>query len=288
MSNAGVQPSARSLDVRIGGALLLHQVDLAVEAGTLVGLIGPNGAGKSTLLRTLAGLVAPSAGEVCVGGTSLRRLPAGERARRMALILQHPPETHGFTSIELVLTGRYPHLRRMEIEGPEDRAMAREAMHQTATAQFESRAVSSLSGGERQRLFIARGLAQQSPVLLLDEPTASLDVRHQLAMFELFRSLAEGGRTLVVAVHDLELAARYCHRLVLMDEGRIVTTGDPRDVLTSEHLSEVFQVSASVYRDPNNGALRVTFDPVDAPGGDTRGSGTGSGDPASARGGRHV
>jgi iron complex transport system ATP-binding protein len=206
----------------------------------------------------------------------------------MALILQHPPETHGFTSIELVLTGRYPHLRRMEIEGQEDRAIAREAIRQTATAQFESRAVSSLSGGERQRLFIARGLAQRSPVLLLDEPTASLDVRHQLAMFELFRSLAEAGRTLVVAVHDLELAARYCHRLVLMDEGRIVTSGEPRDVLTPEHLSEVFRVSASVYQDPNNGALRVTFDPMGARGGDAVRPGTSSGYSASERGGRHV
>lgn len=255
----GAQFSARALDVRIGGAQLLRGVDLDAEPGQLLGLIGPNGAGKSTLLRAVAGLIPLHSGTVQLDGGDIHAISAGARARRIGFVLQHAPEAHGFTGLEIVLTGRYPHLGRMEIEGAEDRSIARTAMERTATQAFEARSVDSLSGGERQRLFIARGLTQQPAVLLLDEPTASLDVRHQLAMFELFRAMAEQGATLIVAVHDLELAARYCHRMVLMDHGTVVAAGSPEAVLTPERLSMVFGVDAAVYRDPYNGTFRVSF-----------------------------
>ncbi|MPZ12711.1 MAG: ATP-binding cassette domain-containing protein, partial [Kiloniellaceae bacterium] len=185
-------------------------------------------------------------GVVTVGDADLRELSPREVARRLALISQHAPETHGFTSLELVLTGRYPHLRRLEVEGEHDRDVAYEAMRRTKTEMFAQRSASTLSGGERQRVFIARGLAQQTPIVLLDEPTASLDVRHQLDMFELFRGLADAGFTAVVAVHDLDLAARYCDRLVMLDDGRVVADGTPEQVLTPALLSRVFGVSATV------------------------------------------
>jgi len=261
-SALGAHIRARALDVRIGGTRILHGVDLEAPPGRLVGLIGPNGAGKSTLLRAIAGLHPLHSGSIALDGRDLARFTAGERARRLAFVLQHAPETHGFTGMEVVLTGRYPHLGRMEIEGTRDREIAREAMRMTATEAFEHRTAGSLSGGERQRLFIARGLAQQPAVLLLDEPTASLDIRHQLDMFDLFRSMAEQGLTVLVAIHDLELAARYCHDLALMHRGQMVANGPPAEVLTPQLLSEVFSVHASTYRDPVNGAYRVTFDRI--------------------------
>jgi len=251
--------SVRALDVRVESTRLLHSIDFEVAAGSLVGLIGPNGAGKSTLLRALAAILKHERGSVTLGDRDVRGLSSREVARRLALITQQPPETHGFTSLELVLTGRYPHLNRLEVEGGRDRAIARAAMQKTETEAFEERVASSLSGGERQRVFVARGLAQQTPILLLDEPTASLDVRHQLAAFELFRSLVAGGVTALVAVHDLELAARYCDRLVMMAQGRIVADGPPAEVLSPERLSSVFGVSAQTYPDPVTGMLRVTF-----------------------------
>lgn len=251
--------SVRALDVRVESTRLLHSIDFETSAGSLIGLIGPNGAGKSTLLRALAGVLRHERGTVTLGDREVRGLSSREIARRLALISQHPPETHGFTSLELVLTGRYPHLGRIEVEGGRDRSIARAAMQQTETGAFEDRVASSLSGGERQRVFIARGLAQQTPLLLLDEPTASLDVRHQLATFRLFQGLAKSGITAVVAVHDLELAARYCDRLVMMEHGRIVADGTPADVLTPERLSSVFGVTAQTYSDPVTGSLRVTF-----------------------------
>ncbi|MEX1023233.1 MAG: ABC transporter ATP-binding protein [Dehalococcoidia bacterium] len=252
--------SARALDVGIGGTRLLHAIDFEVGSGSIVGLIGPNGAGKSTFLGAIAGVLKHERGTVTLGESDLRDLSAREVARRLALISQHPPETHGFTSLELVLTGRYPHLGRLEIEGQRDREIAHEAMRLTHTDTFAPRSASTLSGGERQRVFIARGLAQQTPVLLLDEPTASLDVQHQLGMFGLFRRLADEGLTVIVAVHDLDLAARYCDRLVMLEHGRVAADGTPEQVLTPERLSRVFGVAAAVYRSPFTQALTVSFD----------------------------
>lgn len=248
-----------ALDVVVEGARLLHRVDLEASQGGLVGLIGPNGAGKSTLLRAIAGLIGREGGAVQVEGDDLARLSPREVARRLALVSQHAPETHGFSSLELVLTGRYPHLGRLEVEGARDREIAEEAMRRTSTEAFAERAVSSLSGGERQRVFIARGLAQQTPILLLDEPTSSLDVRHQLATFDLLHGLAGDGLTIIVAVHDLDLAARYCDRLVMLQGGRVVADGTPEEVLDPTLLASVFGAAATTHTDPVTGTPRVTF-----------------------------
>ena len=179
--------AATEVRVSLGGNPVLRGVSFEARPGEVAGLIGPNGAGKSTLLRALAGLLRPDSGEVRLGDTPLKTLNAGERARRIAFMPQHDA-MHPFTALETVLMGRYAHLGRFELEGREDRGIAREAMTRTDTAQFESRQLDRLSGGERQRVILARALAQQAGIILLDEPSASLDLRHRLSMMETLRA----------------------------------------------------------------------------------------------------
>lgn len=252
---------ATEITVEIDGARLLAGVTLSVGRGTFIGLIGPNGAGKSTLLRTLARLMNATSGTLLIEGADARRVGANTIARAMAFVTQHAPDTHGFSAFEVVLTGRHPHLGRFALEGAADREIAIEALDRTGTLQFAPRDAGSLSGGERQRVFIARGLAQQPRILLLDEPTASLDIRHQFGVMELARELVEDGVTVIAAIHDLGMAARYCDRLVLLDHGKVAADGPADTVLTPENLASVFQVEATVFRDAVRGRLMISFEP---------------------------
>lgn len=252
---------ATGITVEVDGARLLAGVDLSVGRGAFIGLIGPNGAGKSTLLRTLARLRNATSGTLLIEGVDAKRAGAAATARALAFVSQHAPDTHGFSAFEVVLTGRHPHLGRFAIEGAADREIAIGALDRTGTLQFAPRDAGSLSGGERQRVFIARGLAQQPRILLLDEPTASLDIRHQFGVMELARELVEEGVTVIAAIHDLGMAARYCSRLVLLDHGKVVADGSPDAVLTPENLASVFQVEATVFRDPVRGRLMISFEP---------------------------
>ena len=249
--------SAVDVRVSLGGNQILKGVSFDARPGEVAGLIGPNGAGKSTLLRALAGLLRPDSGEVHLGDTSLKTLNAGERARRIAFMPQHDA-MHPFTALETVLMGRYAHLSRFELEGTEDRLIAREAMTRTDTVQFESRQLDRLSGGERQRVILARALAQQAGIILLDEPSASLDLRHRLSMMETLRAEAVNRNVaVVVALHDVSLAGRYCDRLTLMSEGVIAGEGKPADVLTPFNLRTVFGVETSVQVDPATNSPQV-------------------------------
>ena len=236
---------------------LLHDVCLEAGRGSLVGLIGPNGAGKSTLLRVMSGILRATEGTVRLDGADMASLSSQEVAADVALVSQIAPYTHGFTSMELVMMGRYPHLGRFQVEGREDGRIAERAMRLTETERYAERTLDTLSGGERQRVFVARALAQQPRFLLLDEPTSNLDVLHQLQAMELVRSLVNDGLTAVAAIHDLNLAARYCDRLALMKSGRIIAEGTPEDVLSPEALETAFGVRAAVYRDPVTGAPAV-------------------------------
>ena len=249
--------AAHNLTVTLGGNLILKSVSFEARPGEIAGLIGPNGAGKSTLLRTLAGLIRPDSGTVQIGEDALQGLNAGERARRIAFMPQHDA-LHPFTALETVLMGRYAHLGRFELEGREDRQIAHDAMTRTDTAQFESRQLDRLSGGERQRVILARALAQQAGIILLDEPSASLDLRHRLSMMETLRLEAEHREVaVVVALHDVSLAGRYCDRLTLMSEGIIAAEGAPAEVLTPENLRDVFEVETEVRIDPGTGCPQV-------------------------------
>ena len=250
--------SARNLTYEIQAETLLEGVDLHADQGQLVGLIGPNGAGKSTLLRAISGILNYREGTIRLDGEDLKSLSSRDIAAGLALIPQIAPYTHGFTSIELVLMGRYPHLGRFQIEGKEDDRIARDSMRLTRTEQFADRTLDTLSGGERQRVFVSRALAQQPRVLLLDEPTSNLDVLHQLKVLDLVRKLVDGGLTAVAAIHDLNMAARYCDRLVLLKGGRVLAEGSPEEVLAPETIESAFGVRAAVYRDPMTGSLALS------------------------------
>ena len=253
----GASIAAKSVSVSLGETQALDSVSFEARPGELVGLIGPNGAGKSTLLRVLAGLLRPDSGAVFLGDTQIGGMNAGERARRVAFMPQRD-QAHPFTALEMVLMGRYAHLGRFELEGERDRRIAREAMARTDTSMFENRQLDRLSGGERQRVVLARALAQQAEVILLDEPSSSLDLRRRLSMMETLRGEIEArGVTVAVALHDISLAGRYCDRLALLSEGTMVVEGNPVDVLTREYLRGVFGVDASVNMDPRTGCPQV-------------------------------
>ena len=251
--------SAQDLTYEIEGSMLLDGVDLHADRGQFVGLIGPNGAGKSTLLRTISGILRYRRGAVRLDGVDLKSLSTKDVAAALALVPQIAPYTYGFTSIELVLMGRYPHLGRFQIEGREDERIARDAMRLTETEQFADRTLDTLSGGERQRVFVARALAQQPRILLMDEPTANLDILHQLKVLDLVRQLVADGLTAVAAIHDLNVAARYCDKLVLLNRGRVLAVGSPEEVLTPETIESAFDVHSAVYRDPITGSLAISL-----------------------------
>ena len=247
------------LGVRFGARAVLSGVSLRLAPGELVGLVGPNGAGKTTLLRAIAGMLPSASGRAVLEGRPLDLLDPARIARVIAQVPQSTAIDFGFACLEVVLMGRNPHLGRFELEGPDDHRIAAEAMSDTDTARLASRPITLVSGGERQRVLAARALAQQPKLLLLDEPTANLDVLHQLQLLDLVRRLVrEQGLAALAAIHDLELAARYCDRLLLLKDGRTIAEGAPAEVLTSERMAEAFGVRAIVRPEPLTGGLGIT------------------------------
>jgi iron complex transport system ATP-binding protein len=236
-----------------------RSVDLAVGAGEMVGLIGPNGAGKTTLLRLMAKLLAPTGGALWLDGAALATLSQRAVARHVALVAQAAPADFAFSVGDVVRMGRHPHRGRFEGESAEDEAIARAAMTMTDTAALAGRPITELSAGERQRVSLARAFTQKPRLLLLDEPTANLDPRHQIRGLEGIRRLVRETRVAAVAaLHDLELASRYCARLVLMDRGAIVADGPPGEVLTPQRLRTVYGVVADVVPNAATGGLSIT------------------------------
>lgn len=245
----------RNVTFSYDGKNVLYNVSLAVEKGGMLGLVGPNGAGKSTLLRLVAGTLHAGQGELLIDGSPVSALPSIHRARRIAVVPQNPTVPPGFTAMEVVLMARNPHLRFLQAEGPKDIEISRRAMELTGTWGFASRLLQHLSGGERQCVFIARALAQEPLLLLLDEPTAHLDIAHQkgvMDMLDEIRSLT--GITVLVAIHDLTLAAQYCPRIAVLHQGQVVACGKPEDVLELETLERVYGTTLSLFKHPVNGA----------------------------------
>ena len=233
---------------------VLSNISLEVRKGEVLGLVGPNGAGKSTLLRLIGGTLKPQRGSVLLEGGPLLSLTPVERARRIALVPQNPTAPPGFTCLEAVLMARSPHLRFLQWEGPQDLAISQRAMELTATWELAARLLQLLSGGERQRVFIARALAQEAPILLLDEPTAHLDIAYQTAIMDMIDEVRQQtGITVVAAMHDLTLAGQYCRRIAVLHEGRIVAVGPPEEVLTSERVSTIYGTHVSVSTHPTDG-----------------------------------
>jgi iron complex transport system ATP-binding protein len=238
-------------------------VTLAVPRGAILGLLGPNGSGKTTLLRLLSGTVTPFRGQITIGDPAMGELAIGtlsrrEMARRVAIVPQETHSTFDFTVLEIVLMGRYPHLGAFELEGIDDVMIAREALTATGTAALESRRFATLSGGEKQRVVIASALAQSSQILLLDEPTASLDLGYQFDIAALLSRLnRERAVTMVVSTHDLNLAATLCTELVLLKTGRVLAHGPTDSVLNAGNVRALYGVDADVTRHPRAGHLTV-------------------------------
>ena len=242
----------RAVSVAIEGVTLVHGVDLRVEAGEVVGLVGPNGAGKSTLLRAATGARGFD-GSVSVEGRALAEFSRGELYRRIAVVQQLPEAPLAMTVQDLVMLGRYPHLGLLRRESEHDHDVVRSAMARTGCVHLAERRLGTLSGGERRRAFIARALAQEPRLLLLDEPTANLDADAQAQVLELLRDLAAGGVGVLVVLHDLTFAAAYCDRLVLMHHGRVVASGAPSEVLAPEHVAQVYGTHVRVMPHPDTG-----------------------------------
>ena len=237
---------------------VLRGVSLSVNHGEVVALVGPNGAGKSTLIRVLSGVVAARGGEARLNGVDLLRLAPSDRARRVAVVPQmiHLPDA--FTVGEIVLMGRTPHLPLWAGESRLDCEIAWQAMRRTQVDALSDRRVDELSGGELQRVVIARALAQQPQVLLLDEPTAHLDLKHQVAVLELVRSLAhDQDLAVLLTLHDLNQAAQYADRVALMQQGSLVAQGLPAEVFTAARLSEVYGVPVAIGQHPTRGTPLV-------------------------------
>jgi iron complex transport system ATP-binding protein len=251
---------ARKLTVGYQGEPVLHEVDLAVARGQFVGIVGRNGCGKSTLVRALSRVLPPISGQALLDGLDVYQMGARELARRLAVVSQDNAVSFEFPVREVVLMGRSPHLSRFSVEGPRDHAIAREAMALTHTLVFADRPITSLSGGERQRCMIARALAQQPDILLLDEPTAHLDINHQIEILDLAKRLtAERGLATLVVLHDLNLASQYCGHLVLISDGRVLAAGPPADVVTEAHIRTAYGTDVQVRQHPSTGRPYVTL-----------------------------
>jgi iron complex transport system ATP-binding protein len=246
--------AALGLCAGYGARVALSGVDLALERGELVGLLGPNGGGKSTLLLCLSGVLAPSAGRVEAGGQDLSVLSHRERARRIACVPQRAEPAFGFTVGEMVRLGRYPHLTGWGGYGPRDVEAADRAMAEAGVAGLADRRAGELSGGEFQRVLLARALAQEAGVLLLDEAMASMDVAWRMAAFDLLQARCRAGLAVLTAVHDLNLAALYCPRLVFLKHGRVLADGPTAEVFTPALLSEVYETEILVAPHPATGA----------------------------------
>lgn len=236
------------------GRPILRDINLHVRPGEVLAIVGPNGVGKSTLIKAAAGTLKPRKGAVQIGGDDLADLRAAERARRVSVVGQALNLPPAFSALDVVMMGRTPYLGWFEREGVRDREIALQAMERTETAALAERPISELSGGERQRVLIARALAQNAPIMLMDEPTAHLDLRHQDAQLKLVRRLVEeDGLAVLIALHDLNLVARFADRVALLSAGTIHVEGLPEQVLTPEHLAAVYGIEIHVMKHPIHG-----------------------------------
>ena len=250
----------KSLSARWNGATVLKNISVTINRGEVIGLIGPNGAGKTTLLRMMAKLLEPTSGAIFLDRVALTELSRRAIAEKIAIVPQAPVSGNfAFPALEIVLMGRYPHRGRFQEESREDREIACDAMKTTSTWPLAGRLVTDLSGGERQRVLVARAFAQQPRLLLLDEPTANLDLGYQLHLLRVVKRLAQTENVAVVAaIHDLQLASRFCDRLVLLKGGEVIADGQPEVVLTAERLAEAFGLIVHVAPDPLTEGLRIT------------------------------
>ena len=242
--------AARGVTVGYGGRMVIDGLDVGIPPGVITTIIGPNGCGKSTLLRTLSRLLKPTRGTVVLDGDDIVKLKTRDVAKKLGLLPQAPVAPEGLTVSDLVARGRHPHQSWLRQWSSDDAAVVERALAMTGVSDLADRPVDSLSGGQRQRVWISMTLAQGTALLLLDEPTTYLDLAHAIDVLDLVDDLHESGCTVVMVLHDLNLATRYSDNLVVMREGAILAQGHPRDVITAELLHEAFGLRAKVIDDP--------------------------------------
>lgn len=252
-------PRLHAEDITIGydKRAISSNLSVAIPDGSFTVIIGPNACGKSTLLRGLSSLLKPTSGQVVLDGKGISSYKTKEVARRLGLLPQTSLAPEGITVADLVGRGRYPHQKLLKQWTSADEVAVGEAMRATNTTELSARLVDELSGGQRQRVWVAMSLAQETPLLLLDEPTTFLDIAHQIELLELFADLNEQGRTLVAVLHDLNHAARYASHLIAMKDGAVVAEGGPREIITSELVEQVFGLPNIVIDDPVTGSPLV-------------------------------
>jgi iron complex transport system ATP-binding protein len=250
--------NVQNLSVRYDGRLALDDISFELPGGHMLGVIGPNGAGKTTLIRAISGVVLPAGGTLSVDGQNLATLSSQQRAQKMAVVPQARNLPPAFTAWETVLLGRTPYLNWLGTLSEQDEVICRRAMERTSTLELAERNTGELSGGEQQRLLLARALAQQTSLLLLDEPTTHLDLHYQYSLMEQVQGLVrQDGMTVLVALHDLNLAARYCDLLMLLVAGKICIFGTPDEVLKADILSPAFGLTLEVLQPKDNNMLIV-------------------------------
>ena len=241
---------AETIYAGYNGQVILENVSFTVGTGEIVGLIGPNGAGKSTLLKTLRGILPLLSGSAALMGVDIETLPAKDFARRVAYLQQHVEMTFAYTARDVVLSGRYPYLSWWSQEKAEDLAIAEACMAYTGVSELADKPLHAMSGGQRQRVLLAKVLAQQTPVLFLDEPATGLDLIYQEEIFRFCRELAAAGKTVLLVAHELSLAARFCSRLLLIAHGTLLADGAPQAVLTDELLTKAYGAPVRVVENP--------------------------------------
>ncbi|MDJ1433327.1 heme ABC transporter ATP-binding protein [Halostagnicola sp. A-GB9-2] len=254
--------SVRNLKLSFDDVAILEDISLTVEPGEFVGFVGPNGAGKTTLLRAISGALEPDAGRVTIDGVDIHDVSSQASSRLVSVVPQDTSLSFSFPVRDVVEMGRHPHRSRFSPPTREDRDAVDRALERTRTEALADRPIDEVSGGQRQRVVLARAVAQETPALLLDEPTGSLDINHQVETLELVRELVDSGRAVCAAIHDLDLAARYCDRVVMLADGGVRRTGAPEAVLSAETLSDVFNSNAAVTENPVTGTSTVTALPA--------------------------
>ena len=244
--------------VTLGEVTALDSVTATIEPDRFIGLIGPNGAGKTTVLRSITGALTLDAGEITLFGSPVDTLSSREVSRQVAVVPQETVLTFDFAVREIIAMGRTPYQSRIGGMDRVDQESVASAMEQTGVTQFADRSISEVSGGERQRILIARALAQDTPILLLDEPTASLDINHQIRTLSLVRDLVANGKTVIAAIHDLNLAARYCDELLLISDGHVLAHASPDQIMSRDYLQQAFDTEVAVTTHPITGTPHIT------------------------------
>jgi iron complex transport system ATP-binding protein len=249
----------KNVGYRYGQIQAIKGIDLQVYGGEILGVLGPNGSGKSTLLKVLDGILVPQEGEVLIEDSPFAAFGRSHLAREVAMVAQESHFRFSFSTLEVVLMGRFPHLKRLQFEGKRDMEVAMDALRVTHTLQFAERYIHELSGGEKQRVLIARALAQEPRVILLDEPTSFLDLKFKREIFQLISSLSlEKGLSVVVVSHDIDLTSQYCRRVIMLKDGSIFKTGVPNEVITASNIEAVYDCPVLVDKNPATGRPRVT------------------------------